>query len=134
MDRLAIALFALTLTLTSACGSDSTTNPNPNPTPGDIDIVRGAQVLTTTAFNPNPKNLSLGGGTEVSVRWVNTDGGGTYGGASVAHQIASDNGAFTTSGLLGSGATYSVTFTAAGTYTYHCNIHPNMVGTIVVSP
>src|ERR1051325_11706037 len=28
MDRLAIALFALTLTLGSACGSDNTTNPN----------------------------------------------------------------------------------------------------------
>lgn len=134
MDRLATAFLALTLTLASACGSDSTTNPNPTPTPGDVDIVKGAEVLTTTAFNPNPKQLSLGGGTEVSVRWVNTDGGGTYGGASVTHQIKSDNGAFTTSGLLGSGATYTVTFTAAGTYNYHCNIHPNMVGTIVVAP
>ena len=134
MDRLAISLFALTLTLASACGSDSTTNPNPTPTPGDVDIVKGAELLTTTAFNPNPKQLSLGGGAGVSVRWVNTDGGGTYGGTSVAHQITSDNDAFTQSARLNSGATYSVTFTAAGTYTYHCAIHPNMVGTIVVAP
>lgn len=134
MDRLAISLFTLTLTLASACGSDSTTNPNPTPMAGDVDIVKGAQVLTTTAFNPNPKQLSLGGGTAVSVRWVNTDGGGGYGGTAVAHQIASDNGAFGTSAPLGSGATYSVTFTAAGSYNYHCAIHPNMVGTIVVSP
>ena len=133
MDRLAIALFALTLTLASACGSDSTTSPNPSPSPGDVDIVKGAEVLTTTAFNPNPKQLSLGGGTGVSVRWVNTDGGGSYGGGSVAHQITSDNGAFAMSAPLGSGATYTVTFTAAGTYNYHCNIHPNMVGTIVVA-
>ena len=134
MDRLAITLFALTLTLASACGSDSTTNPNPTPTPGDVDIVKGAQVLTTTAFNPNPKQLSLGGGTAVSVRWSNTDGGGAYGGTSVAHQITSDNSAFAQSAPLGSGATYSVTLTAAGTYNYHCAIHPNMVGTIVVTP
>ena len=134
MDRTAIALFALTLTLAAACGSDSTTNPNPTPTANDVDIVKGAQVLTTTAFNPNPKQLSLGGGTEVSVRWVNTDGGGTYGGTSVPHQITSDNGAFPQSAPLGSGATYSATFTAAGTYTYHCAIHPNMVGTITVTP
>jgi plastocyanin len=52
----------------------------------------------------------------------------------VAHQITSDNGAFKMSDPIGSGATYTVTFTAAGTYTYHCNIHPNMVGTIVVGP
>jgi plastocyanin len=134
MDRTAIALFALTLTLAAACGSDSTTNPSPTPTPGDVDIVKGAEVLTTTAFNPNPKQLSLGGGTEVSVRWINTDGGGGYGGTSVTHRIASDNGAFNMSPPLTSGATYSVTFTAAGTYTYHCAIHPNMVGTIVVAP
>jgi plastocyanin len=134
MDRLATAFLALILTLASACGSDSTTNPNPTPTPGDVDIVKGAQFLTTTAFNPNPKQLSLGGGTEVSVRWINTDGGGTYGGASVVHQIASDDNAFVTSGLLGSGATFSATLTAAGTYHYHCNIHPTMVGTIVVAP
>ena len=30
------------------------------------------------------------------------------------------------------GDTYSFTFTAAGTYPYHCSIHPNMVGTIVI--
>ena len=35
---------------------------------------------------------------------------------------------------LGSGATYTVKFTAPGTYNYHCAIHPNMVGTIVVAP
>jgi plastocyanin len=134
MDRLAVAFLALTLTLASACGSDSTTNPNPTPTPGDVDIVKGAEVLTTTAFDPNPKQLSLGGGTEVSVRWINTDGGGTYGGTSVPHQPTSDNGAFAQSPPLGSGATYTVKFTAAGTYNYHCAIHPNMVGTIVVSP
>ncbi|HET8835808.1 MAG TPA: cupredoxin domain-containing protein [Gemmatimonadales bacterium] len=134
MDRLATTLFTLTLTLASACGSGGTTNPNPTPTPGDVDIVKGAEFLTTTAFNPNPKQVSLGGGTEVTVRWVNTDGGGSYGGASVAHQITSDNGAFAMSAPLGSGATYTVTLTAAGSYTYHCNIHPNMVGTIVVAP
>src|SRR6476646_6578129 len=134
MSRLATAIFTLSLSLAAACGSDSTTNPNPTPTHGDIDIVKGAQTLTTTAFNPNPKQVSLGGAMGVSVRWINTDGGGTYGGSSVAHQITSDNGAFTMSAPLGSGATYTITLTAAGTYNYHCNIHPNMVGTIVVGP
>jgi plastocyanin len=30
--------------------------------------------------------------------------------------------------------TYRHTFTKAGTYRYECQVHPNMTGTIVVSP
>lgn len=135
MHRLPIATLALSLSFAAACGSNSTTGPGPGPTPtpGDVNIVAGASLLTTTAFNPNPKQLSLGGAAEVAVRWVNGDGGGGYGGTAVVHQIASDNGAFATSQPLGSGATYSVSL-QAGTYHFHCAIHPNMVGTITVGP
>jgi plastocyanin len=121
----------LSLVLATACGSGGTTGPTP--TAGDVDIVKGASQLTTTAFSPNPKQLSLAGASDVAVRWVNTDGGGSYGGSAVTHQIASDDGAFATSQPLGGGATYSVNL-QAGTYHYHCNIHPNMVGTITVGP
>ena len=38
------------------------------------------------------------------------------------------------SGNLASGAAYSHTFAQAGTYQYYCVIHPNMKGTIVVTP
>jgi plastocyanin len=30
------------------------------------------------------------------------------------------------------GATFSRTFSTAGTFTYHCTIHPGMVGTVSV--
>ena len=85
MQRLPLSICALSLALTVACGYDSTTAPGPTPTPGDVNIVKGASQLTTTAFSPNPKQLSLGGATEVTVRWVNADGGGGYGGAAVVH-------------------------------------------------
>ena len=136
MYRLPTALSALTLCLAGACGGYDPTGPaapGPTPTSADVNIAKGASQLTTTAFDPNPKALSLGGGAQVSVRWVNADGGGGYGGGpAVTHQIASDNGAFATSGPLGGGATYSIALTA-GTYHYHCAIHPNMVGTITVA-
>jgi plastocyanin len=131
MQRLRIAICALSLELATACGSSNMTGPTS--TPGDVDIVAGASLLTTTAFNPNPKQLSLGGAADATVRWVNTDGGGGYGGTAVTHRIASDNGAFATSQPLGSGATYSVQL-PQGSYHYHCAIHPNMVGTITVGP
>jgi len=140
MNRIWSALLAVPLGL-AACGGYSaptgTQNPAPpTPTANDIGIGVGASALTTTAFSPNPKVVSLGGTSSVTVRWVNSDisGGDYISGTATSHNIASDNGAFATSGTLGGNATYSVTFTAAGDYPYHCAIHPNMVGTVTVNP
>ena len=112
--------------------------PPPTPTSNDIGIGIGAETRTTTAFNPNPKNVALGGGASATIRWINQDiSGGDYTmGTAVAHQItSSDNpAAFAMGPLLGGNATYSITLSAPGTYNYHCNIHPNMVGTITVTP
>jgi plastocyanin len=61
-------------------------------------------------------------GTEVV--WTNSDADG--------HSIVSDDGAFPSSDVFGQGETYSHVFTAPGTYTYHCGVHPNMTATITV--
>ena len=130
---------SLTVLLAAACGSSDPAGPgNPQPTPSepsDIAIVVGASNLTTTAFDPNPKEVALAGGT-ATVRWVNRDvsGGGYGGGTATAHMIASDDGAFASSQTLGANATYAISLTKAGSYGYHCAIHPNMVGTITVTP
>jgi plastocyanin len=140
MNRVWIALLALPLGFAGACGytapSDGQNAPPPTAGANDIDIAVGAAGLTTTAFTPNPKVVSLGGASSVIVRWVNTDitGGNYTSGAATDHNIASDNGAFAQSGTLGGNATYSVTLTTAGSYPYHCAIHPGMVGTITVNP
>lgn len=47
------------------------------------------------------------------------------------HSATSDNGVFN-SGLLGKGQKFSFNFTVAGTYKYHCAIHPWMHGVIIV--
>jgi plastocyanin len=89
-------------------------------------MVQGAQSKTTTAFSPNPFNVSLGGGATVTVVFGNDD--------KVTHTATQDGGGPTfDSGNLAAGVTFSHDF-AAGTYTYHCKIHPNMVGTINVTP
>jgi plastocyanin len=140
MNRIWSALLTVSLGL-AACGGSSeptdTQNPAPpTPTQNDIGIVVGASQLTTAAFSPNPKVVSLGSSSNVTVRWVNSDiSGGDYTvGTATSHNIASDNGAFATSGSLGGNATYSVALTATGSYPYHCAIHPNMVGTVTVNP
>jgi plastocyanin len=75
--------------------------------------------LTTTAYTPNPISVSVGG----TVMWMNND--------SIAHTSTSDNGTWD-SGTMAPGASFSRTFPTAGTFTYHCAIHPNMVGTVTV--
>jgi plastocyanin len=140
MSRIWSALLAVPLGL-AACGgytapTDTGNMAPPTAAPNDIHIVVGASALTTAAFNPNPKVVSLSGNPSVTVRWVNSDiSGGNYStGTATIHNITSDNGAFSASGSLGGNATFSVALTAAGDYHYHCQIHPNMVGTVTVNP
>lgn len=46
-----------------------------------------------------------------------------------------DGSTFTSSGVLGPGQTYTLTFPKAGTYTYYCLLHPpEMAGQIIVQP
>ena len=48
------------------------------------------------------------------------------------HTMTDSGGAFDT-GHIAPGTTKSITVTKAGTYSYHCNIHSSMKGTIQVS-
>jgi plastocyanin len=48
------------------------------------------------------------------------------------HTFTDDNGAFDTASIAGSGGTATVTIAEAGEYSFHCEIHPSMTGTIVV--
>jgi plastocyanin len=38
------------------------------------------------------------------------------------------------SGVPQGHGTFQYTFNATGTYTYDCQVHPNMTGTIIVTP
>lgn len=75
--------------------------------------------IASYAFSPDSLTIKVG----TKLTWTNND--------SVTHTVTADQGAFN-SGPLPSGKSYSFTFTKAGTYTYHCAIHPSMTATIVV--
>ncbi len=77
--------------------------------------------VTIESFLFNPASLTIKAGETVT--WTNKD--------SIAHTITEDKGVFD-SGSINSGATYSFTFKTAGTFSYHCTIHPSMTGKIIV--
>jgi predicted lipoprotein with Yx(FWY)xxD motif len=78
--------------------------------------------VTIKGFAFDPPQLTVAVGTTVT--WTNQDG--------VAHTVTADKGEFD-SGNLDSGKTFSFTFSKAGTFSYHCTIHPQMKATIVVT-
>ena len=72
-------------------------------------------------FSPGMITVPVG----ASVTWINEDDD--------AHSIVADDKAFQST-ALDTGERYTFTATMAGTYAYHCGLHPHMVGKLVVTP
>jgi plastocyanin len=49
-----------------------------------------------------------------------------------AHTVTADNGTFGSS-FLAKNHAFKFKFTKAGKYPYHCQIHPYMTGTVIVT-
>src|SRR2546425_8078529 len=72
-------------------------------------------------FSPNPIAIKVGD----TVTWTNN--------GAVTHTSTSNTGAWNTGNVAPGTTSAAVTFTSAGTFAYHCAIHPSMTGTVVVS-
>ena len=74
------------------------------------------------SYGFNPSTLTIRVGT--TVIWKNV--------SSAPHTVTSDDGQTFDSSNIAVGGTFRFTFKTAGTFSYHCNIHPYMRATIVV--
>ena len=90
---------------------------------GDVIILAGASD-PSHAHTYAPETLRVKAGTKVT--WVNRD--------TVTHTVSSKGTSLFDSGSLATGATFSYTFTRAGTYPYYCTVHPWMKATVIVTP
>jgi len=97
---------------TSSSGGADTTEPTDAACDGDV-------CLSGIAFAPDALTVAAGD----SVTWASVD--------SPDHTVTADDGSFD-SGTLSNGGTFEQTFDEAGEYSYHCEIHPSMTGTITV--
>lgn len=80
--------------------------------------------VTIQNFAFSPPSISVKEGTKVT--WTNKD--------SVAHTVTeTDSQSGPNSGDVSPNGSYSFVFEKAGTYHYHCSIHPEMVGTVTVT-
>jgi plastocyanin len=136
MSRMSIVLSLLVTLGVAGCGGGDDTGlmqPGTRP-PNSISIVSRAETQGTLAFDPNPLTVPLNG----AVRWYNDDNAaaeGEYGGSNgTIHSILADDIVSFSSGNITPRGTFEHTFATAGTYGYHCSIHPTMRGTITVTP
>ncbi len=142
VTRRIVATLAGAALLLSACGSSAgattaasapsvASNPVGSAAPASAPSVSSAPVASAAAsaavsikdFDFQPVSLTVPVGTTIT--WTNN--------GAVQHTVTADDDSFD-SASLAVGATYSTTAHLAGTIAYHCTIHPQMKGTIVVGP
>jgi plastocyanin len=88
----------------------------------DTTTTTGALVLIAD-FSFTPQTVTITKNQYVT--WKNT--------GAVTHTATDDASRWNTGGIAAGGQGLSY-FPTPGTYTYHCNFHPGMIGTVVVNP
>ena len=123
------ALGTLVVGVLGACSGTTTAGTTPSaPTASQQPAAATAvQVIadpnTIGAYSPPTVTVTTG----QTVKWVFQ--------GPIPHTVTADDSSFSSGGVangLDNGQTYTHTFAAAGTYPYHCAIHPQMHGTVVV--
>jgi plastocyanin len=117
-----LTIVAASLLLFAACTSA------PTPPTGSVAAAScsqgatGSQTVTIANFAFSPASLAVTAGTTLT--WTNND--------STAHDPTADDGSFHCQPIA-PGQSMSFTFSKAGTFAYHCSIHPTMTAKITVS-
>ena len=106
---------------TGSSSSSSTSMPMPVSTAAAATAPVATDKVAIQGFAFGPATITVKPGTTVT--WTQQD--------EDQHTVTANDGSFTSSPLI-TGTTYTHTFTAPGTYQYHCSIHPFMHGTVVV--
>jgi len=108
----------------AGCGSKATTTPlpttKPKTTPSTTPQTSTGNKISIVDFSFNPSTLTIKPGDTVT--WTNTSSGTT-------HTVT---GTGFDSGQLAPGSSFQHTFPTAGTFDFHCSIHPSMTGQIIV--
>jgi plastocyanin len=118
---------AIALTAIVACVSDRTTVTGVDASACSVQLPStafGSAVVVIRNFTFTPAQVHVAAGQKVT--WVNCEAPG-----SDSHTSTADAGKWA-SPILASGAVFTTDFTNAGTFSYHCQIHPGMVGSVVV--
>lgn len=119
----AIAVVALAACSSSGGGGAATGGGGGAAAPCSVATTAGAVTAAIKDFEFDPSTVTAKVGDTIT--WTNN--------GPASHTVTLDNQSSCDTGTIAAGATGSLTFTAAGTYAFHCKIHSSMKGTITVS-
>jgi plastocyanin len=127
VGALAYYYYGTSTSTSSTTLTSSSTSSSGSITP--VQVVLPAGVGSSQSLNFAPSTIKVVIGVNNTIVWSDQD--------STPHHVVSvsvPSGASSfDSGVMNNGGTFSVTFSVAGTYQYHCAFHPGwMKGTIVV--
>ncbi|MBI5700485.1 cupredoxin domain-containing protein [Candidatus Saganbacteria bacterium] len=116
------SLIVISCQNTSAYNTETTTTTSAAAATTTLQTGATASInIAGSAFSPGSLTITA----ETTVIWTNND--------AAVHTATSTNGpASFDSGNISNGGTYSHKFTTVGTYSYRCNIHTTMTGTVIV--
>jgi plastocyanin len=116
----ALTLLAAAGALVVGCGGGNNSSGG-GPTTSEAGTPASGTAVTIDNFAFSPATLNVKMGQQVT--WTNKQ--------DVEHTVTADGGTF--DHPMPPNATFSFTFPGAGSFAYHCRIHPSMKGTVVVS-
>ena len=131
LHNVALAAVIAAVIAAAACGgggSETVSGPtggNPsggNPSGGGSTAPVSTNAVSVTDNSFTPQNIQVGAGTTVTWTWPS--------GVSL-HNVTFTDG--TQSGDKAAGATFSRTFSTAGTFNYSCTLHSGMNGSVRVN-
>jgi plastocyanin len=136
-----LVALAATLLLVAACSSGGATTA-PSAAPAEPSVAASEAPASEAPAAAACEKSAAGGEVDVSIEgfaFNPADITATVGqtitftnGDSAPHTATLDDGSCTTPNIA-NGAAEGLTFNAAGTYPFHCAVHPDMKGTITVS-
>ncbi len=138
-NRLLVALVSLAGALALSCGSSGPSYPSGTSTAGGSNA--------GSSYGGNPGSSSPGATADLVITIQGNEGGMSFSPAAaslkagqtvawrtadvIGHRVVPDGAGGWDTGVIGSGQTSApATISAAGSYPYHCSIHPGMVGSL----
>jgi plastocyanin len=103
-----------------SCGGDDNNPMNPGGGGGANVTITITGMNGASSFSPSPDTVNVG----QTVAWHNAD--------ATTHTATANGAAFNTGNIGGGKTSAPIAMNTAGSFPYHCSIHPTMTGTLVV--